>query len=412
MSLIVQKFGGTSVATLSRIQVVAGIIQKTRQAGHDVVVVVSAMAGETDYLVKLAHQCADEPRGREYDALLATGEQRTTALLSLCLCERGIEASSYAGNQLKILTSGHHKKARILHIDSDRLSMDLRVRRVPVIAGFQGVSTGGDITTFGRGGSDITAVALAAALQADECQLYTDVPGVCTTDPRLVPEAPVIPLITYNEMLEMSSLGSRVIQVRAVEFASKYNVPLRVLSSLDPGEGTLITSEKAVEEPIVSALAFDQHQAQLTIKGMPNKPGCVARVLRCISDAAIDVGMILQNAPSDKLVDFSFTVHREDFKEALLITRQVAKELGALEVVSDNTVAKLSLVGVGIRSHAGVAATLFSALSSQLIDIIMISTSEIKVSVVIHEADLPQAVKLLHKTFELEEKDKKIAINS
>jgi aspartate kinase len=404
MALLVQKFGGTSVGTTERIEAVAEKVARFRNEGNDVVVVVSAMSGETNRLIGLANQIMEEPTPREMDVLVSTGEQVTIALLSMALQKRGCAARSYTGAQVRILTDSSHTKARIKQIDEQRMREDLDAGRVVVVAGFQGIDETGSITTLGRGGSDTTAVALAAALKADECQIYTDVDGVYTTDPRVVDSARRLKRITFEEMIEMASLGSKVLQIRAVEFAGKYNVPLRVLSSFVEGEGTLITfeDENAMEQPVVSGIAFNRDEAKVTIAGVPDTPGSALRILRPISDANIEVDMIVQNVGADNRTDFTFTVHRNDFKHAQTILRQVADELGARQVTGDSKIAKVSIVGVGMRSHAGVATKMFAALSDEGINILMISTSEIKISVVIDEKYLELAVRALHSAFELD----------
>ena len=367
-------------------------------------VVVSAMSGETNRLIALANDIMDEPTPREMDVLVSTGEQVTIALLSMALQKRGCDARSYTGSQVRILTDSSHTKARIKQIDEQRMREDLDAGRVVVVAGFQGIDDNGNITTLGRGGSDTTAVALAAALKADECQIYTDVDGVYTTDPRVVDSARRLERITFEEMLEMASLGSKVLQIRSVEFAGKYNVPLRVLSSFQEGEGTLITfeDENAMEQPVVSGIAFNRDEAKLTISGVPDTPGSALRILKPVSDANIEVDMIVQNVGEDNKTAFTFTVHRNDFKRAQEVLRGVTAELGAGEVGGDTKIAKVSIVGVGMRSHAGVATKMFEALSNEGINIQMISTSEIKISVVIDEKYLELAVRALHSAFELD----------
>ncbi|MDP4548806.1 MAG: aspartate kinase [Marinobacter sp.] len=404
MALLVQKFGGTSVGTTERIEAVADKVCRFRKEGHDVVVVVSAMSGETNRLIALAGDIMEEPTPREMDVLVSTGEQVTIALLSMALQKRGCDARSYTGGQVRILTDTSHNKARIKDIDAHRMQADLAAGRVIVVAGFQGVDEHGNITTLGRGGSDTTAVALAAALKADECQIYTDVDGVYTTDPRVVDSARRLNRITFEEMLEMASLGSKVLQIRAVEFAGKYNVPLRVLSSFEEGEGTLITFEDdtAMEQPVVSGIAFNRDEAKLTISGVPDTPGSALSILKPISDANIEVDMIVQNVGQDNKTAFTFTVNRPDLKRAQDILRRISDDIGAGEVVGDSKIAKVSIVGVGMRSHAGVATQMFEALSKEGINIQMISTSEIKVSVVIDEKYLELAVRALHSTFGLE----------
>lgn len=405
MALIVQKFGGTSVGTVERIEQVAEKVKKFREAGDDVVVVVSAMSGETNRLIGLANQIMEQPVPRELDVMVSTGEQVTIALLSMALIKRGVPAVSYTGNQVRILTDSAHTKARILHIDDTHIRADLKAGRVVVVAGFQGVDGNGNITTLGRGGSDTTGVALAAALKADECQIYTDVDGVYTTDPRVVPQARRLDKITFEEMLEMASLGSKVLQIRAVEFAGKYNVPLRVLRSFQEGPGTLITiddEEESMEQPIISGIAFNRDEAKLTIRGVPDTPGVAFKILGPISAANVEVDMIVQNVAHDNTTDFTFTVHRNDYLNALEILKQTAANIGAREAIGDTNIAKVSIVGVGMRSHAGVASRMFEALAKESINIQMISTSEIKVSVVIEEKYLELAVRALHTAFELD----------
>ncbi|MWV13382.1 aspartate kinase [Pseudomonas sp. R-28-1W-6] len=405
MALIVQKFGGTSVGTVERIQQVADKVKKFREGGDDIVVVVSAMSGETNRLIELAKQVSDgQPVPRELDVMVSTGEQVTIALLAMALIQRGVPAVSYTGNQVRILTDSAHTKARILQIDDQRIRADLKAGRVVVVAGFQGVDEQGNITTLGRGGSDTTGVALAAALKADECQIYTDVDGVYTTDPRVVPKAQRLAKITFEEMLEMASLGSKVLQIRSVEFAGKYNVPLRVLHSFQEGPGTLITldEEESMEQPIISGIAFNRDEAKLTIRGVPDIPGVAFKILGPISAANIEVDMIVQNVAHDNTTDFTFTVHRNDYQNAYSVLESTARELGAREVIGDTNIAKVSIVGVGMRSHAGVASRMFEALAKETINIQMISTSEIKVSVVIEEKYLELAVRALHTAFELD----------
>ncbi|MDG9758787.1 MULTISPECIES: aspartate kinase [Pseudomonas] len=405
MALIVQKFGGTSVGTIERIAQVADKVKKFRENGDDIVVVVSAMSGETNRLIDLAKQITDgEPVARELDVMVSTGEQVTIALLAMALIKRGVPAVSYTGNQVRILTDSAHNKARILQIDDQKIRADLKAGRVVVVAGFQGVDEHGNITTLGRGGSDTTGVALAAALKAEECQIYTDVDGVYTTDPRVVPKAQRLEKITFEEMLEMASLGSKVLQIRSVEFAGKYNVPLRVLHSFQEGPGTLITldEEESMEQPIISGIAFNRDEAKLTIRGVPDIPGIAFKILGPISAANIEVDMIVQNVSHDNTTDFTFTVHRNDYNNALSVLQKTADELGAREVVGDTNIAKVSIVGVGMRSHAGVASRMFEALAKETINIQMISTSEIKVSVVIEEKYLELAVRALHTAFELD----------
>ncbi len=414
MALIVQKFGGTSVGTVDRIRNVAERIKKFRDRGDDVVVVVSAMSGETNRLIEMAYQIEDRPNAREYDVLLSTGEQVTIALLSMALNKLGVPARSYTGTQVHILTDSAHNKARILDIKEKNMRTDLEQGRVVVVAGFQGVDEQGDITTLGRGGSDTTAVALAAALNADECQIYTDVDGVYTTDPRVVPEARRLDKITFEEMLEMASLGSKVLQIRAVEFAGKYNVPLRVLSSFDEPDfdadgsgasGTLITYEEdEMEQALISGIAFNRDEAKLTILGVPDKPGVAYSILGPVGDANIEIDMIIQNISADGTTDFTFTIHRNDFESATAVLTRVSNELGAREVVGDDKIVKISLVGVGMRSHAGIASKMFKTLAEEGININMISTSEIKISVVVDEKYLELGVRTLHSAFGLEQK--------
>ena len=405
MALIVQKFGGTSVGSVERIQQVAAKVKKFRENGDDIVVVVSAMSGETNRLIELANQITDgQPVGRELDVMLSTGEQVTIALLCMALIKLGVPAVSYTGSQVRILTDSAHTKARILQIDDQKLHADLKAGRVVVVAGFQGVDELGNITTLGRGGSDTTGVALAAALKADECHIYTDVDGVYTTDPRVVPQARRLEKITFEEMLEMASLGSKVLQIRSVEFAGKYNVPLRVLHSFKEGPGTLITldEEESMEQPIISGIAFNRDEAKLTIRGVPDTPGVAFKILGPISAANIEVDMIVQNVSHDNTTDFTFTVHRNDYASALEVLRTTAENIGAREAGGDVNIAKVSIVGVGMRSHAGLASRMFEALAMENINIQKISTSEIKVSVVIEEKYLELAVRSLHTAFELD----------
>ncbi len=404
MALIVQKYGGTSVGTIERIQAVAGKIKTKAERGDQIVVVVSAMSGETNRLIGLADEIEEVPSPREMDVLVSTGEQVTIALLCMALHKVGCQARSYTGGQVQILTDKAHSKARIKDIDGARVKADLDTGHVVVIAGFQGVDDHGNITTLGRGGSDTTAVAMAAALKADECQIYTDVDGVYTTDPRIEPKARRLDRITFEEMLEMASLGSKVLQIRAVEFAGKYNVPLRVLSSFEEGEGTLITFEEDnVEAAKISGIAFNRDEAKLTVLGVPDQPGVAHKILGPISDANIEVDMIVQNIAADEATtDFTFTVHRNDFTQAKEILQGVAESLKAQDVLNDDSVVKISLVGVGMRSHAGIASEMFEALAKEGINIRMISTSEIKISVVIDEKYLELGVRTLHEAFGLE----------
>ena len=405
MALIVQKYGGTSVGSVERIQNVARRIKKYRDTGNEVVVVVSAMSGETNRLIGMANEISDSsPDPRELDVLVTTGEQVTIALLSMALQRIGCDARSYTGGQVRILTDSSHGKARIADIDDVRVRADLNAGRVVVVAGFQGVDQDGNITTLGRGGSDTTAVAMAAALKADECQIFTDVDGVYTTDPRVEPKARKLDRITFEEMLEMASLGSKVLQIRSVEFAGKYNVPLRVLSSFeDQGEGTLITfEEEGVEAAKISGIAFNRDEAKLTIRGVPDKPGVAYNILGPIGDSNIEVDMIVQNIAKDGTTDFTFTVNRGEFEKAKAILERIADELGAREVIGDIKIVKISLVGVGMRSHAGIASRMFQALSGEGINIQMISTSEIKISVVVDEKYLELGVRALHEAFGLD----------
>ena len=404
MSLIVQKFGGTSVGSIERIEQVADKVSGFRADGHEVVVVVSAMSGETNRLIALAHEIQERPVPREMDVLVSTGEQVTTALLAMALNKRGVKAKSYNGSQVRILTDDAHTKARIKDIDDARLHADLDQGYVIVVAGFQGVDEQGNITTLGRGGSDTTAVALAAALKADECQIYTDVDGVYTTDPRVVDGARRLERITFEEMLEMASMGSKVLQIRAVEFAGKYNVPLRVLHSFQDGPGTLITLEEdtEMETPTIAGIAFNRDEAKLTMLGVPDMPGVAYHILGPIGDANIEVDVIVQNVAEDGTTDFTFTVGRNDLDRAEEVLQKVAKEINAREVRVDSKIAKVSVVGVGMRSHAGVASQMFAALADVGINIQMITTSEIKISVIIEEKFLELAVRALHSSFGLD----------
>ncbi|MEW5249286.1 aspartate kinase [Microbulbifer discodermiae] len=407
MSLFVQKYGGTSVGSIERIEVVADKVAAFRAQGHEMVIVLSAMSGETNRLIDLASQIQEKPDPRELDVLVSTGEQVTIALLSMALKKRGYDACSYTGGQVKILTDKAHTKARIQRIDVERMRRDLDAGRVVVVAGFQGVDEDGSITTLGRGGSDTTGVALAAALNATECQIYTDVDGVYTTDPRVVDSARRLERITFEEMLEMASLGSKVLQIRAVEFAGKYKVPLRVLSTFGQGQGTLISLDQEdieMEQPVVSGIAFNRDEAKLTIRGVPDNPGVASRILAPVGGENIEVDVIVQNISAvDGTTDFTFTVHRNDLNKARDVLQRVATALGAREVVSDDKIAKVSIVGVGMRSHAAVASRMFSALGQDNINIQMITTSEIKISVIIDERYLELAVRALHSEFQLSE---------
>lgn len=404
MALIVQKYGGTSVGSIERIRAVAERVKRCRDLGHQVVVVVSAMSGETDRLIGLARQVQDRPVPRELDVLLATGEQVTIALLSMALDGLGCLARSYTGAQVQILTDSAYNKARIINIDAARVRADLDAGGVVVIAGFQGIDEEGNITTLGRGGSDTSAVAVAAAIQADECQIYTDVDGVYTTDPRVEPKARKLDRITFEEMLEMASLGSKVLQIRAVEFAGKYKVPLRVLSSFDEGAGTLITlEEESVEDAKIAGIAFNRDEAKLTVLGVPDQPGVAHKILGPIAAANIEVDMIVQNIASDETTtDFTFTVHRNDYDRALELVQGAVAGLGARQVQGDANIVKISLVGVGMRNHAGIANQMFAALAREGINIKMISTSEIKISVVVDQKYLELGVRTLHEAFGLE----------
>ena len=406
MALIVQKYGGTSVANPERIRNVARRVARYKAMGHQVVVVVSAMSGETNKLISLAKELMAEPDPRELDMIISTGEQVTIGLTALALIELGIKAKSYTGAQVKILTDDAYTKARILNIDQHNLKADLDAGYVCVVAGFQGQDAQGNITTLGRGGSDTTGVALAAALNADECQIYTDVDGVYTTDPRVVPDARRLKSITFEEMHELASQGSKVLQIRSVEFAGKYKVKLRVLSSFeDEGDGTLITFEEEdnMEQPIISGIAFNRDEAKITVLGVPDKPGIAYQILGPIADANIDVDMIIQNTGADGTTDFTFTVHKNEMNKALGILRdKVQGHIGAREISGDDKIAKVSVVGVGMRSHVGIASQMFRTLAEEGINIQMISTSEIKIAVVVDEKYLELAVRVLHKAFELE----------
>jgi aspartate kinase len=414
MALIVQKFGGTSVGSTERIRNVARRVAKWRAAGHDVVVVPSAMSGETNRLIALAKELQAHPDPRELDVVASTGEQVTVGLLAMALNEAGVKARSYTGAQVKVLTDSAHTKARIEAIDDHRLRADLTKGIVPVVAGFQGMDGEGNITTLGRGGSDTSAVALAAALKADECQIFTDVDGVYTTDPRIVPEARRLHTVTFEEMLEMASLGSKVLQIRSVEFAGKYRVRLRVLSSLtDPmipiaeeaQSGTLITFEEDdnMEQAVISGIAFSRDEAKITVMGVPDRPGIAYAILGPIADANVDVDVIIQNASVEGHTDFSFTVNRNDYARAMDIAKTVQSHIGAKSIVGDNRVCKVSMVGVGMRSHVGIASQMFRTLAEEGINIQMISTSEIKISVVVDEKYMELAVRVLHKAFGLEQ---------
>jgi len=404
MALIVQKYGGTSVGSIERIQYVAQKVIKKAKEGNQVVVVVSAMSGETNRLIGLAGEIMDRPVAREMDVLVSTGEQVTIALLSMAIQQAGQKAKSYTGSQIKMLTDDSHGKARILDIDANKINTDLDEGNIIVVAGFQGADEHGNITTLGRGGSDTSAVAMAAALKADECQIYTDVDGVYTTDPRVEPKARKLDKITFEEMLEMASLGSKILQIRSVEFAGKYNVPLRVLSSFEEGEGTLITLEDdQMESAVISGIAFNRDESQLTITGVPDQPGIASNILGPISDANIEVDMIIQNVGEDGTTDFTFTVHRNDFEQAQEIMNVTSGVVKAEKVTGRQDIVKISIVGVGMRSHAGIATTMFKALADEGINILLISTSEIKISVVVEEKYLELGVRTLHSAFGLEE---------
>jgi len=414
MALIVQKYGGTSVGSTDRIKNVAKRVAKWKRAGHDVVVVVSAMSGETNRLIEMAHTIQAQPDPRELDVVCSTGEQVTIGLLAMALIDMGVSAKSYVGSQIRVLTDDSHTKARILEIDKEQLLGDLSSGKVIIVAGFQGVDAMNNITTLGRGGSDTSGVAIAAALGAEECQIYTDVDGVYTTDPRVVPNARRLKSVTFEEMLEMASLGSKVLQIRSVEFAGKYRVRLRVLSSLtDPNlsieeesqSGTLITFEDdgTMESALVSGIAFNRDEAKVTVLGVPDTPGVAFKILDPIAKANIEVDVIVQNISTDGKTDFSFTVHRNDLERTLNILEPVQTVIGARELVSDDKICKLGLVGVGMRSHGGVASKMFAALSEEGVNIQMISTSEIKITVVIDEKYMELAVRSLHQAFELEE---------
>ena len=415
MGLVVHKYGGSSVGTVERIQTVARRVAKWKSAGHQVVVVVSAMSGETNRLIALARQIQAEPDPRELDVIASTGEQVTIGLLAMALLQLGLKARSYTGPQVRILTDDAFTKARIQSIDESRMRADLDAGTVVVVAGFQGTDEAGNITTLGRGGSDTSAVALAAALKADECLIYTDVDGVYTTDPRIVPEARRLHTVTFEEMLEMASLGSKVLQIRSVEFAGKYKVPLRVLSSLtDPdmplaeeaASGTLITFEEdqKMEQAIISGIAFNRDEAKITVTGVPDRPGIAYAILGPVSDANIDVDMIIQNAGAQGMTDFSFTVHRNEYQKALeVLNSQVKHHIKASDISGDNRVCKVSMVGVGMRTHAGIAAKMFRTLAEEGINIQMISTSEIKIAVVVDEKYMELAVRALHRAFELDQ---------
>ena len=407
MAFYVQKYGGTSVGSTERIKNVARRVARFHSQGHRIIVVVSAMSGETNRLIALAHEVQETPNSRELDVMVSTGEQVSIALLSMALMELNVKAKSFTGSQVRILTDSTHTKARILNIEEERIRADLDAGYVIVVAGFQGVDQEGNITTLGRGGSDTTGVALAAALKADECQIYTDVDGIYTTDPRVVAGARRLNTITFEEMLEMASLGSKVLQLRSVEFAGKYKVKLRVLSSFeDEGQGTLITFEEDenMEQAVISGIAFNRDEAKITVLGVPDHPGIAYQILGPVADANIDVDMIIQNVGHDGLTDFSFTVHRNEFKNTMKILKErIQTHIGARDVLGGDRIAKVSVVGVGMRSHAGIASKMFRVLAEEGINIQMIATSEIKVSVVVDEKYMELAVRVLHKAFDLEQ---------
>jgi len=406
MSLIVQKYGGTSVANPERINAVADRVKRFVDKGHKVVVVVSAMSGETNKLLQFISDVNKKPDPRESDVILSTGEQVTIGLTALAIQARGVKAKSYTGAQVKILTDNAHSKARIINIGTENIRKDLDSGYVLVIAGFQGADEQGNITTLGRGGSDTTAVAIAAALGADECQIYTDVNGIYTTDPRVVSNARKLKSITFEEMLEMASLGSKVLQIRSVEFAGKYKVNLRVLSSFEEdGEGTIITYEEShkMEDPIISGIAFNRDEAKVTVESIPDKPGIAYQILGPIAEQNIDVDMIIQNIGHDGLNDFTFTVNKTELDKTIEILENMKDHLGAKTIIGDSNIAKLSLVGVGMKSHVGVASKMFRTLSEEGINISTISTSEIKISILIEEKSLDAAVQSLHKAFNLDQ---------
>lgn len=404
MALIVQKFGGTSVATQAHINHVADHVAKTKHAGHDVVVVVSAMSGETDKLIAMGLQMSESPDAREYASLVSTGEQVSSALMAIALINRGLRAKSMTGSQARIQTSGHFKKARVHAIDTTPIVDELKQGGVVVVAGFQGIDRNGNITTLGRGGSDTTAVALASALRADECQIFTDVEGVYTTDPRIVPEARLLEKVTFQEMLELSSLGAKVLQLRSVEFAGKYKVPLRVLSSSKKGQGTLIThhEKSSMESFSVTGIAFSRCESKICLSGIPDKPGLASKIMMDISRIGVNVDMILQHNPSDGLADFSFTVHQDEYKPTFQLLEKLASQLNARSIKGFEHLAKVSIVGAGLKSHTEVAPKMFKILADLEINIQLIASSEIKLSVIIDESRLDESVQALHKAFKLE----------
>jgi aspartate kinase len=403
VALYVEKYGGTSVGSVERINAVADKVASELEAGHQVVIVVSAMSGETNRLLALANEINDHPPARELDVLVSTGEQVTIALLCMALDAQHIDARSYTGAQANIRTDEIYGKARIVDIQADAIQADLGLGRVVVVAGFQGIDANNNITTLGRGGSDTTAVALAAALKADECRIYTDVDGVYTTDPRIVPEARRLDQVSFEEMLELASLGAKVLQIRSVEFASKYAVPLRVLSSFEAGEGTLITSEEnIVEQPVITGITYNRDEAKVTMRGVPDTPGIAHQILGVISDEHINVDMIIQNISAEGLTDFTFTVPSSEMAKSIEVLQPLVKKLNAQEVVADDDLAKISVVGIGMRSHEGIATQMFKALSNEGINIQMISTSEIKISVTIRKEFTELAVRTLHTAFDLD----------
>ncbi|WP_298437660.1 aspartate kinase [Geobacter sp.] len=402
MALVVQKYGGTSMGSVERIRNVAKRVAKTYDAGNDMVIVVSAMSGETNKLVALANEICEFPDNREYDVLVASGEQVSIALLAMCLKSMGYKAKSYHGWQVPVITDSAFSKARIEEIPDTKIRADLKDGTIVIVAGFQGIDREGNVTTLGRGGSDTSAVALAAAMKADVCEIYTDVDGVYTTDPNICQDARKIEKVSYDEMLELASLGAKVLQIRSVEFAKKYNVDVHVRSSFNDNPGTMVTKEdKDMEAVLVSGIAYDKNEAKIAVMGVPDKPGIAAKILSPLSDANISVDMIVQNASEGGLTDFTFTVTKADFKKALAITREVAKEINAKEIAEDENISKISIVGVGMRSHAGVATKMFQTLAKEGINIQMISTSEIKVSVVIDAKYTELAVRVLHDAFGL-----------
>ena len=404
MSVVVEKYGGTSVGTIERINKVAQRVARSKAEGQDVVVVLSAMAGDTNRLIDLARQVNPNPVPRELDMAMSTGEQITIALLSIALNRDGVKAKSYTGSQIPIITNNMHGKARVENINAEKISADLADGYVVVVAGFQGITECGEITTLGRGGSDTTAVALAAALNAQECRIYTDVDGVMTADPRIVPDARILDQITAEEMLELSSSGAKVLQIRAVEFAHKYGVDLRVLSSFQDVKGTLVTSkETSMEQPKITGIAYNINEAKITIRGVPDRPGVASKLFGPIADAHINVDMIIQNVGTDNNTDLTFTVDRSEYQNSLDLVRRIMPDLGAGELVSNDDIAKISIVGVGMRSHTGIATTMFTTLADEGINIQMISTSEIKISVIVDEKYVELGVRALHKAFGLDQ---------